>query len=201
MLQWLTWVLAWQARVKWPWFFAILEKSGWTHLFRGGHAGRGWYEGFMAHQTILTLGTPQLYDNWWFFAKLGAIFGWLNLIVKSSMLMKQVTIRHKPSKVVARHNLPHLTLEDRTHSVLSCVSASGQVLPPFMAYPRKRLVPQKMREGAILIWVSKNGWITEDFPSKTHAAGIGRTWFTYYHQCNWLCKMKWNTFTTCMSAI
>ena len=92
-----------------------------------------------------------------FLAKLGAIYGRLNLIAKPSQIFNAdetgVTIVHKPSKVIAhigRRNVPSLTSADRgkTHTVLACVSASGQVIPPFMVYPRKRPVPEKMREGA-----------------------------------------------------
>ena len=86
------------------------------HPFKSGHAGRGWYEGLTARQAILTLRTPQAVsytravcgnketiDD--FFAKLGAIFGWLNLITKPSQIFSAdetgITIVHKPSKVVA----------------------------------------------------------------------------------------------------
>ena len=165
--------------------FAIAEKTGRNHPFKSGHAGRGWYEGFMARQAILTLRTPQslsyaravcankeTIDG--FFAKLGAIFGQLNLIAKPSQIFNAdetgVTIVHKPSKVIAhigRHNVPSLTSVDKgkTHTVLACVSASGQVLSPFMVYPRKRPVPEKMREGAYpntIFQVSDNGWITKE---------------------------------------
>ena len=151
--------------------FAILEKTGRNHRFKSGHAGRGWYEGFMARQAILTLRTPEslsyaravcankeTMDD--FFAKFGAIFGRLNLVARPSQIFNAdetgVTIVHKPSKVIAhigRHNVPSLTSADKgkTHTVLACVSASGQVLPPFMLYPRKRPVHEKMREGPILI--------------------------------------------------
>ena len=165
--------------------FAIVEKTGRRHPFKSGHAGRGWYESFMARQAILTLRTPQslsyaravcankgTIDD--FFAKVGAIFGRLNLIAKPSQIFNAdetgVTIVHKPSKVVAhvgRHNVPSLTSADKgkTHTVLACVSASGQVLPSFMVYPRKRAVPEKMKEGAYpntIFQVSDNGWITKE---------------------------------------
>ena len=39
--------------------FAIADKTGQDHPFNEGHAGRGWYEGFMARQTMFTLRTPQ----------------------------------------------------------------------------------------------------------------------------------------------
>ena len=77
--------------------------------------------------------------------------------VKPSMQMKLhgVTIVHKPSKVIAqigRHNVPLITSADKgkTHSVLACVhvSASRQMFSPFMIYPRKQPVPEKLREGA-----------------------------------------------------
>ena len=48
--------------------------------------------------------------------------------------------------------------------LLSCVSASGQVIPPFMAY-RKRPVPPKSDKVPIqntFFQVSDNGWITKE---------------------------------------
>lgn len=77
--------------------YAIVEKTGRDHPFKSGHAGRGWYEGFMSRQPLLTLRCPQAMsyaravcankeriDD--FFAKLGAIFGRLNLISKPSQI-------------------------------------------------------------------------------------------------------------------
>lgn len=165
--------------------YAIAEKTGRDHPFKEGHAGRGWYEGFMARQATLTLRTPQALsyaravssnketiDN--FFAKLGAMFGRLNLVAKPSQIFNAdesgVSIVHRPSKVVTqigRRNVPSVTSADkgRTHTILACVSASGQVIPPFMIYPRKRPVPEKMREGAYpntVFHVSDNGWINKE---------------------------------------
>ena len=37
----------------------------------------------------------------------------------------------------------------KTHTILSCASASGFVLPPMMIYPQKQLPPANFREGAI----------------------------------------------------
>ncbi len=164
--------------------YAIVEKTGRTHPFKSGRAG-GWYEDFMSRQPLLTLRTPQAMSYARavcankertndFFAKLGAIFGRLYLISKPSQIFNAdetgVTIVHKPSKVitqVGRHNVPALTSAEkgRTHTILSCVSASGQVIPPFMIYLRKRPVPPKMREGAYpntSFQVSDNGWITKE---------------------------------------
>ena len=106
-----------------------------------------------------------------FFAKLGAIYGQLNLIAKPSQIFNadeiRVTIVHHPSKVIAqigRHNVPSVTFADKekTHILLACVSASGLVITPFMVYPRKQPVPEKLREGAYpntVFHVSDNGWI------------------------------------------
>ena len=51
----------------------------------------------------------------------------------------------------------------RTHTILSCISASGSFIPPMMVYPRKRAVPQQHKEGAYpntLFVSSENGWMT-----------------------------------------
>ena len=65
-----------------------------------------------------------------------------------------VTIVHRPSKVIGefgRHNVYSITLAERgkTHAILSCVSASVLVLPPCLVFPRKRKVPNHLREGAV----------------------------------------------------
>ena len=74
---------------------------------------------------------------------------------------------HKPGKVVTevgRRNVYAVTSGEKgkTHTLLSCVSASGLVVPPMMIFPRKQSVPDKFREGAVantLFVTSKNGWI------------------------------------------
>ena len=53
----------------------------------------------------------------------------------------------------------------KTHSILACVSASGQIFLLFMIYPRKRPVPEKLREGTYpntVFDMSDNGWITKE---------------------------------------
>ena len=103
--------------------FAIADKTGRDHPFKEGHAGRGWYEGFMAWQAMLTLCTfhPLSYaravssnketiDD--FFAKLGAIYGRPNLIAKPNQIFNAdetgVTIVHKPLKVIAQMGRPNV---------------------------------------------------------------------------------------------
>jgi len=65
-----------------------------------------------------------------------------------------ISIVHKPGKVLAelgRRNVYAVTSTElgKTHTILSCVSASGYGLPPMMIYPRKKRVPDKMKEGAV----------------------------------------------------
>jgi len=74
--------------------YAIANKTGRDHPFKEGHADRGWYKDFLVRQATLTLCAPQplsyaravcsnkeTVDDL-FFAKLGAIYGQLNLIAK-----------------------------------------------------------------------------------------------------------------------
>ena len=92
------------------------------------------------------------------FGKLGCVYGRLNLISKHMQIYNcdetGVSVVHKPGKVVAelgRRNAYVITSAERgkTHTILSCVSASGYSLPPMMVYPRKKSVPETLKEGAI----------------------------------------------------
>ena len=104
-------------------------------------------------------------------------YGKINLISTKPMLIYNldetgITIVHKPGKVTAevgRCNVYAVTsaekLKGKTHTVIACVSASGYVLPPMMVYPRKRLPPANLREGAVpntLFSNSENGWMDHD---------------------------------------
>lgn len=81
-----------------------------------------------------------------------------------------VGIVTKPGKVFAeigRRNVYTITAAERgkTHTIMSCVSATGSTLPPLMVCPCKRSVPDKMRAGAVggtLFEVSNNGWINKE---------------------------------------
>ena len=109
-----------------------------------------------------------------FFGKLGAIYGRLNLISKPMQIYNcdetGVSVVHKPGKVVAemgRHKVYAVTSAEKgkTHTILTCVSASSHVLPPMMIFPRKQTLPANFREGAVaqtLFVNSTNGWINND---------------------------------------
>ena len=65
-----------------------------------------------------------------------------------------VSVAHKPCKVVAklgRRNVYSITAAERgkTHTIVACVPASGFILPPMMVYPRKKSVPEHLKEGAV----------------------------------------------------
>ena len=88
-----------------------------------------------------------------------------------------LSVVHNPSKVVAQvghsHNVYSLTSggKGKTHTVLSCVSASGQAM---LICPRKKFVPEHFKKGAVpntLFSNSGNGWINTDLYLK---------WFKFF---------------------
>ena len=176
--------------------FTIVEKSQRKHPFRDGKAGRAWFEGFRRRHPKLTLRSPQplsycralcanqeTIDE--FFGKLGAVYGRLNLISKPMLIFNSdesgISVVHKPGKVVAelgRRNVYAMTSAERgkTHTVLSCVSASGYALPSMMVYPRKKKVPDNLKEGAVpgtLFANSESGWINSE---------LYLEWFNFFLQ-------------------
>lgn len=53
----------------------------------------------------------------------------------------------------------------KTHTIVSCVSASSTYIPPMMIYPRKKAVPDSHKKGAVsgtLFKTSDSGWINQD---------------------------------------
>ena len=165
--------------------FSIAEKIGCKHPFSDGKAGRGWFDGFKSRHPQLSFRTPQslaysravaanefvIAD---FFSKLGAIYGRLNLITKPMLVYNVdetgVSIVHKQGKVLAQlgqHHVYSITSAEKgkTHTVVSCVSAAGQVLPPMIVYPRKQRVPDHLKCGCVpntLFANSENGWINSE---------------------------------------
>lgn len=97
--------------------FRIVDEQGRKHPFRDGMAGRGWFEGFRARHSNLTIRTPQALSSCRarcsnqstiedFFAKLGGLYGRLNVISKPMQVYNVdesgVSVVHKPCKVVGR---------------------------------------------------------------------------------------------------
>ena len=106
--------------------YIIVSRSGRPHPFQNGMAGHAWMEGFRKRHHQITLRSPQSLSYCravmankstveGFFAKLGALYGPLNHIYSITSAEK-----------------------GHTHTVVSCVSASGVALPPLMIYPRKK---------------------------------------------------------------
>ena len=163
--------------------FSIVNKTGRQHPFHNGMAGRAWFDGFMRRHPRITVRSPQALSYCRaisaneetisdFFGKLGSIYGKLNLVSKPMNIYNSdetgVTIVFKPGKVVAEMGCKNVysvsaAERGRTHTILSCISASGSFIPPMMVYPRKRAVPQQHKEGAYpntLFVSSENGWMT-----------------------------------------
>ena len=84
-----------------------------------------------------------------FFGKLEAIYGKLNVISKPMQIFNAdetgVTVVHRPGKVIAElgcHNVYTITSAERgkTHTVLSCVSASALALSPCLIFEKGRFL-------------------------------------------------------------
>ena len=165
--------------------YMLAERLQKKHNFKEDKAGRSWFDGFMKRHPQLTRRTPQplsycraLCSNpnilSSFFGKLGEVYGKLNILTKPMLVFNcdetGVSIVHKPGKVIAqlgRRNIHSITSAERgkTHTILSCVSATGYALPPTMVYPRKRAVPDKLKGDAFpntLFCNSESGWVNAD---------------------------------------
>ena len=139
--------------------FTIAERRGRLHPFNDGMAGRGWMDGFMRRFPYLALRTPhplsfarakactdEAIKS--FFEKLGGLYARLNLLSKPMQVYNTeetgISIVHRPGRVITemgKKEVWAVTSGERgkTHTVITCVSASGQVIPPMMIYPRVRM--------------------------------------------------------------
>ena len=80
-----------------------------------------------------------------------------------------ISVVHTPGKVVTelgRKNVWAISSAEKgkNHTLLCCVSASGQALPPFMIFPRKRM-SDKLKVGSLpgnFFSCSDNGWVTHE---------------------------------------
>ena len=165
--------------------YKIVDATQRKHPFRDLKAGRAWFDGFCRRHPKLSIRSPLPLSYYRarcadadtindFFGKLGAIYGRLNLICKPMQIYNcdetGVSVVHKPGKIVAemgRHKVYAVTSAEKgkTHTILTCVSASGHVLPPMMIYPCKQIPPDNFREGAVaqtLFSNSPSGWINDN---------------------------------------
>ena len=109
-----------------------------------------------------------------FFGKLGALYGRLNLLTKPMMIYNAdetgISVVHKPGKVLAELGRRHVYSvvsgeRGKNHTIMTCVSASGFVLPPMMIYPRTRALPDNYKVDSVpntLFVTSDNGWINSE---------------------------------------
>ena len=189
--------------------FVIVDKSGRPNPFHDGMAGRGWMDGFRQRHPKITLRTPQslsysraVMANQYtiddFFGKLGGLYGRLNIISKPMQIYNAdetgISVVHKPGKVISELGRKHVYCvtsgeKGRTHTIMCCVSASGVALPPLFIYPRKRGVPENMKENAVpgaIFSNSENGWMTTE---------IFYNWFQFFIHCTSLTNNGWPCFT------
>ena len=108
-------------------------------------------------------------------------FGKLVNILSEPMMIYNMdetglSIVHRVIAELGRRNVWAITSAEkgRTHTILTCVSASGYALPPFMIYPRKRMADD-LKVGALpdtAFHCSDSGWVTGELFVK---------WFHFYH--------------------
>ena len=173
---WKCWILA----MEW-------QKSERNNPFRSGKAYSAWFEGFWQCHSQLSsqllsycraISSNQATVHI-FFAKLGSFYGRLNLITKPMQWWWDWYI-YKAGKIICetgRQKVYALTAERRkTHTVLAYESASEYVLPPMTIHPRKRCVPESVKEGAIpdTFFASESGWINSYLE-----------WFRFFSHIHW----------------
>ena len=135
--------------------YKLAEACGKPHPFHNEMAGKAWLEGFFRRHPKLTIRKPQplsynravsanvetIND---YFAKIGALYARLNLLSKPMQIYNMdecgISVVHTPSKVITqlgRRNVWSISSAEKgkNHTLLCCISASGQALPPFMIYP------------------------------------------------------------------
>ena len=176
--------------------YRLAEKLQKSHPFLNGIAGRGWLDGFFARHPKLVLRSTQplsysravsanpeaIKDH---FAKLGSLYARLNILSKAMQIYNVdecgVSIVHKAGKVISeigRKNVWAISSGEKgkNHTIVSCVSASGSALPPFLIYPRKRIT-DNLKEGAYpgtSFNCSDSGWITQELYIE---------WFKFFLTC------------------
>ena len=80
-----------------------------------------------------------------------------------------ISVVHKPGRILTELGCKQVWSvtsgeKGKTHTVLVCVSATGQVLPLMMIYPRKRL-NERLKSGGVpgtMYTCSDSGWINQD---------------------------------------
>ncbi len=68
------------------------------------------------------------------------------IIQANNLYETDINVVHKPGHVITELGRKRVwSLKGKTHTILTCVSASGQVLPPMMIYPTSaRMIVLKM---------------------------------------------------------
>lgn len=178
--------------------FRYCELNNISHPFNQDNrlAGRDWVTSFLARQKTLSLRKPEALslcraqgmrssEVQKYFQLLGTIISENNLTAHDIFNMDETGVQnvHRPSKIVAlkgKASISAVTSGERgkTVTLVWCVSASGQVLPPVFVFPRKKMKPSLTEHApsGSMQCVSDNGWITEDIFTQflEHFVGIVR---------------------------
>lgn len=164
--------------------FEFAEKNSIPHRFNKTKkmAGKDWFSSFMKRHPEISLRKPEA-------TSLGRITGFNEESVQhffknlGNTLAKLQVGPHRiynvdetgittvqvPTKVISPKGLKQLGKavsyeRGRNITVVGCVSASGNYIPPMFIYPRARMSEQLQRNGPLgaLYAGSQKGWITED---------------------------------------
>ena len=161
-----------------------LKNNNKSHLFPGGVPGDDWWRGFLKRNSQLSLRKPQALQ----IARAQSstqevIDHWFNNILKPMMEKTGVTdhperifnadetsfsLCGRPQRVVTKRGAksPQFVVGGTGReniTVQGCVSASGQLLPPYILYTGQRLMFDLTQGGPLgsHYGVSLKGWMTE----------------------------------------
>ena len=176
--------------------YCLAERPGKSHPFLNEIVGRGWLEEFLARHPKVILQSTQplsysravsanpdaISDH---FAKLGSMYARLNIFSKPMQIYNVdecgVSVVHKGGKVlskIGRKNVWATTSGEKgkNHTIVSCVSAAGSLLSPFLIYPREQLTEKLMASAypGTRFNCSDSGGMTQE---------LYMEWFRFFLSC------------------
>ena len=148
--------------------YRMAEACGRQHPLKNEMAGQAWLDGFFGRHPHLVLCKPQplsysravsanLHTINDIFAKLAALYARLNIFTKPMQIFNMdecgISVVHTPGKFVTELGCKNVwsilsAEKGKNQILLCCVSGSGQVLPPFIIFPRKRM-SEKLNVGGL----------------------------------------------------
>ena len=177
--------------------FRIADASGRPHLVQNGMAGYAWLEGFRARHPHLAVCTAQSLSHSWaacasedtisdFFAKLGAVCAWLNILNKPM----QIINADETSSLLEGlwHSLPWVNHEWREYKAwCRCTGQNGlclfffrwcqrpDILSPNLSCLFSRFVHNSNSVPGTSFHCSGNGWVTQELSLQKSYVSYFRT--------------------------